>query len=74
MDCYLCFDENRIIWGTFESEEEAKFYADVINKDPDLDTIIKVRKYAIMPKGYSKELLKNIALQMLENYKKVQND
>ena len=70
MDCYLVFDENFIIWGLFENEDDAQFYADIINQDIKLDTIVKVRKYGIMPKGYSKEFLKNVAKQMLEIYKK----
>ena len=70
MDCYICIDENRLIWGLFQSEKEAQLYVDIINQDPKIDTIVKVRKYGLIPEGIGEEFIKEAAQAMIEEHNK----
>jgi hypothetical protein len=47
MKVWICFDEERVVYGVFNSELGAKQWADRFNSCPEFDGVVKVLDYDV---------------------------
>lgn len=47
MKVWICLDEERVVYGVFNSKLGAKQWADIFNNHPEFDGVVKVRDYVV---------------------------
>lgn len=63
--CWVCITEWKEIVGIFENKKDAEFFADIFNKDPEFDDIVRVYEWGIAPKIKNKQNFARLAKIMI---------